>query len=375
MKWLVWIGGLCAAVLPAQADANAPAAQATVGPAPVGPATVGQARQWFDEGRFDAAFSAWRQLAAEAKDQPERQYNLALAAWRAGELDAARDAIERYAALARTPRTDLHRGLLGAIAFDEAKAKAALADADPAQAPKSLAEALAKATAAREHFVRGALAGGGAELRRNAERALRLEEELQKRIDELQNQAQEQQPQQQNQDRSPQDQAKDGKSQDPQSGEAEPSEPPSGEPPPDESQAGKPQSGAGEQDPSKPGETTPDPSTGGEGKAGEPSGEPPPPAEPKPGEPSSTPEARPSQDGQGQTPQPAAEPDPKGGDATPGASAGADAPQVPGETPAGRLLSQEQQKRLLDMLQQLERRQQALQARWKAQRPKVERDW
>lgn len=372
MKWLSWIGGLLAATLPAQVDAGASAS-------PAAPASVSQAREWFDAGRFDEAFAAWRQLAAEAADQPERQYNLALAAWRAGQLDAARDAIEKYAALARTPRVDLHRGLLGAIAFDEAKALAAAADTDPAQAQQSLADALAKATAAREHFVRGALGGGGAALRRNAERALRLEQELQKRLDELQKQAKEQQPEQQSQpgqEPSPQDQPKDGKSQDPQSGESKPSEPPSGEPSPDESQAGKPQSGAGESDPQQAGETNSEPSQGGEGKAGEPAGEPPPPpAEPKPGDPSSPPPAQPSQDGQGQSPQPATEPDPDGGDVSLSAPAGADAPPVPGEAPAGRLLSQEQQKRLLDMLQQLDRRQQALQARWKAQRPKVEKDW
>ena len=42
MKWLSWIGGLCAAALPAQAEADASLAPT---------ATVGQARQWFEQGR------------------------------------------------------------------------------------------------------------------------------------------------------------------------------------------------------------------------------------------------------------------------------------------------------------------------------------
>lgn len=369
MNWPAWIAGCVATALvglPAQSTAPA-TAPATV-PATVTP-TASQARQLFEQGQYEAAAAAWRQLAAESPEQSERQYNLALASWRAGQLDAARDAIEKYAALARSPRVDLHRGLLGAIAHDEAKALAAAADADPAQTLPQLQAALAKAGAAREHFVRGALAGGGAELRRNAERAQRLAGELQQRIDELK-QAQDQQQeksqpgsdQQQDPDQQPQAGEPGSGAQDPQPGESQPGESQEGQPQQSQSEQSQSEPGQAPQGESQPGESPPNEPPAGEGT---------PPEAPPPTSPQTAPE------GQGETPPSAAEPAPLRDDELrgPPPPAEAGAQNVPGEAPSGRQLSPEQQKRLLDMLQQLDHRQQALQARWKAQRPKVEKDW
>ncbi|MGB3965750.1 MAG: tetratricopeptide repeat protein, partial [Planctomycetota bacterium] len=71
--------------------------------------------QLYREGRFAEAAAAFQKALDEDGDSAELQWNLALAAWRAGDLTTAETAAEKYAALDRNARVDLHAGLLGAV--------------------------------------------------------------------------------------------------------------------------------------------------------------------------------------------------------------------------------------------------------------------
>ena len=159
--------------------------------------------QLYREGKYAEAAAAFRAAIEQDGDSAELQWNLALASWRSGELAAAETAAEKYAALAKDARTDLHAGLLGAVRHDEAKALQAKADslgtsppaagAQPEDPLPLLEQALAKAQQARDHFVRGASARPTSELLRNTERTLRTIDELQRQIDELEKQREQQQ--------------------------------------------------------------------------------------------------------------------------------------------------------------------------------------
>lgn len=298
--------------------------------------------QLYAEGKYEAAAAALREAEATHADSPELQYDLALASWRAGDLAAAETAIEKYAALSRRPRVDLHAGLLGAVRFDEARRLEASAEAPPAAGASAAADpvavleqALAKAKQAQDHFVRGAVAANSPELRRNAERALRYAEELQQKIDERKKQQQEQKQDDTKDEK--QDGKKDDKKSDPKDDPQGKSEP--GQPKPDPS-------GQESQQPSGEGQE-------GEKPEPEPKGEPKEPEPPQPQQP-----GKPEQDKQQTQDQQAA---PRS--------------DAPGEQQGERELSPEQTQRLLELLQQLDGKLDGIRARAKSRRPKVEKDW
>jgi Ca-activated chloride channel family protein len=302
----------------------------------------------YREGRFAEAAAAFRAAIAEDGDSAELQWNLALASWRAGDLATAETAVEKYAAMERHARTDLHAGLLGAVRHDEAMALTAQADAGAAQGADplpQLEQALAKAQQARDHFVRGATAAGTPELLRNVERSLRTIAGLERRIEELKRQR-EQQPDQQ-QDRQQQQQQQDEAKQD----APKPDQQPDGRS--DERQQPQlPDQGAAQEQPQ-------------------------PQSEPQTGENQERPEPKPEgQQGEGQE-------RPEAGADQPAEAGPSDPPQptrprrqdAPGEGAEGRELTPEQTQRLLELLRELDQRQQAIRARAKSGRRPVERDW
>ena len=312
--------------------------------------------QLYGEGRFADAAAAFRSAIESEGDSADLQWNLALASWRAGDLATAETAAEKYAAMTKDARVDLHRGLLGAVRHGEAKLLEAEADtllggtppaaaADPAAQPPQplpvLERALEKAVQARDHFVAAAAANGSPELLRNVERALRYVEELQKKIDELkqQQQQQDEKSDEQKKDEQKDDQQKGEQKKDDQQKSDEQQKQDQQKQDEQQKQDGQPQ----DQQPQEPqqGEERPEP------KAEEPSqqseqGAP----EPKPAD---------------QAPEPKPE-DQKRSDA-------------PGEAAEGKELSPEQAQRLLEQLKDLDQKLKSIRARAKSGRRPVERDW
>jgi tetratricopeptide (TPR) repeat protein len=177
--------------LPADAMANGPRAPAAVaqdaGRGRVGdPFTRGL--EHYRAGRYAAAVGDFREALEQTPDDPRLNYDLALACWRVGEMDAAETAAEKAAALSKG-RFDARRdGILGSLRYDRARQLAA--DTKDQQTElQNLRQALELATQARGHFQRGALAsegerqGSGAVLVRNLERTIRLQKELEKQIE------------------------------------------------------------------------------------------------------------------------------------------------------------------------------------------------
>ena len=161
--------------------------------------------QLYREGKFAEAAAAFRAAIAQDGDSAELQWNLARACFAAGEFEAAEVAAEKYAALAKDARADLHLGMLGAVRHAQAKTLAAAAEAPPpkaadpqtAEAPADplpeLEKALAKAKDASDYYERAAQAQPAPELLRNLERSQRLQQALAARIDELKKQREQQQ--------------------------------------------------------------------------------------------------------------------------------------------------------------------------------------
>ena len=79
-----------------------------------------EAERRFADGDFRGAALAFGKRLESRRDDAALLYNLALSSWRAGELDAAEDAIDRYAAAPAGGRPDLHHGLLGNIRYRQA---------------------------------------------------------------------------------------------------------------------------------------------------------------------------------------------------------------------------------------------------------------
>ncbi|MFM1872346.1 MAG: hypothetical protein RL398_1768 [Planctomycetota bacterium] len=310
-------------------------------------------------GQADVA--ALRDLAAARPEVPEVHYNLALAEWRAGDLAAAELAIEKYAALAAQPRADLHGGMLGAIRYAEAERLLAAESPD-------LSAALKAAEAALAHFVRAAIARPTPELRRNAERTLRLLEELRKRMQ--QDPAQDS-PAKDGEQRKDGD-AEDGKDES-QQGKSQPSERPN---PDDPTNEAKPAQGGGAAP-----EPSPQPEAGqsqtGQPEAGQPEAGQPEAGQPEAGQPeaaSPEPSQRAEPEAGGESKSPSSQP----GNADADTKESTDASPrnaAPGETNRPLRLSQEQAKRLMDQLQKLDAQLQAVRSRSIARRPKVEKDW
>ena len=352
--------------------------------------------QLYKEGKFIEAQAAFAAAALEDPESAELQWNLALAAWRAGDLGAAELAADKYSALAKDSKDELHRGMLGAIRFAQAleferQADEAIAaaqgqsmpmdpDADPPAQPLPLLEkALQKALSARGHFVRGARANPKPEILRNTERALRKIDELKKRIEELrQQQQQEQQDGDQNEDnKQPEeggpeedqksddqqkgDKQQDEKKPDEQKSDEQKSDEQKGEQKSDENQSQKPD---GKPDPSQQGDEdppeTPEPKPNPDEQAeqGEPK-----PGDQKPGEQEPEPDR---QDNAGSEEQQPVPPEPKPGESR---------SDAPGEGGEGLELTPEQAQRLLERAKKLDELLKLAKKRQTSRRRAVERDW
>lgn len=321
--------------------------------------------QLFAAGKYAEAAAAFRDAIASEGDSAELQWNLALASLRADELAAAEVAAEKYAAADRGARVDLHAGLLGAVRHAEAQALAnqALAllagggqppTAPPTAAPGQGAEpppdplplleqALAKCKQGRDHFVRGAAALPSAELQRNIERALRLIAGLEKQIEELKKQREQQKKNEPDQNQDPQKEQKQD----------------------DNKDDNKPDDQQKPEQPPKPDEAK-DPGQEPEPKEPQPDDKP---AEQKPSE---QPKDKPDDKAQQQQPPQGKPEQPK--DAQ-GQGQDGDRKDAPGEGQEGREQSAEQAQRVQDNLQKQDQKRRELLLRQKAQRPRVERDW
>ena len=340
-------------------------------------------------GRYAEAQAAFARALEAAPGPLELQWNLALAAWRAGDLAAAEIAAETFAAGSGDGAEGRHRGLLGAIRYAEAeelqrRAATALRDQgappapgredEPPSDPMPLLErGVQKAFQAKNHFVRAVRATPTAELVRNTERAIKKLEELKRALEELMKQRQQDpQPGDDDQDQQPGEDGEDGQDgQDQQQGDEQQqgdpqqqSEQEQGE----QQQGEQPQGGeqnqesSGQPEPGEEGapeapEPQPDPSTG-EQQGNSPSPEQPPAS----GEEGAEPQQE--QGGRPEEPMRTPEPDPK--------SPRTDAP---GEGGAGQELTPEQAKRLMDRLKQMEQQMKQARVRARAGRKPVERDW
>ena len=276
----------------------------------------------YQQGKYDEAVKAFRQDTEQHPEAAAAQYNLALSLWRKGELLAAEEAIDRYAAMAGGGRGELHHGMLGNLRYEEAKALEAMGDApptkpappsspQPGQAAAKPAEqpspsqiydqAIDKAKAAKSEFMRAIAASAtAAEVARNTQRSLQLIAELTKKRDEAKKREEEQKKEDDKKDSDKKDDKKDGDKKD------------------------------DKQDGEKPGEERPEPK----------------PEEPKPGE---------------------QQPPPKPEKAEPRNDA-------PGEQPHGEL-SQEQKQRILSQLQQLDQQLQKIRMISRPKPKSGERDW
>lgn len=282
----------------------------------------------------------------ERPEDPELHYNHALALWRAGQPDAAEAAAERAAAYSDGRLAALRDGIVGNLRFEQSVAR-------EQQAQPNLAQALALAEAAREHFERGALREHApAELARNLERTLARIAELEQKLEEEKKEQEEQrkqepeqkteppkqdeQQQQNEQKQNEQQQGEEQQNEQQQQPQQQPSEQPKDPQDPQQQPAEQPQ----------PGESEPDPTQ----EPREPEERKPQDQQRKPGE---DPDARPAQPQDSQQ-QP---------------------PPAPGELDQAKELTPEQRARLLEVLKQLEAQRERLREAQKARRPQVERDW
>lgn len=145
-----------------------------------------RARMLYAEGRHAESMAAWQDLVAREGDRPHLLANLALSALRAGELQEAQSAADRYAAVAGDGlRKGLHQGLLGCIRFEESLAAEQAPQSPMGNPLEPIEQAIARAESARTHFLEAASApDGGPEARRNLERTLRRLAELEKKLEE-----------------------------------------------------------------------------------------------------------------------------------------------------------------------------------------------
>ncbi len=371
--------------------------------------------QKFAAGDFAGAKAAYERCAKASPETAAFQYDLAVAAFRAGDLDAAESAIDRYAALPGGGRAHLHHGVLGNIRYRQAEELARKAAGDPAPASGAtsadgppadpvaeLEAAVGKAEAARDAFLRAAGdPDAGPEAARNTERSLRLREQLKQKLEDAKKQREEQQkddskkPDDKNDKNDKNDKSDKSEKADESQKDGEPK---SGEnPKPDDGAKEKPQSEQPQDqkseagnEPPKDGEARPEPkpeagkegeqSQGGDpGKEGAEKPTPPPPTKPDDGkDPKGQPDAAgnqaPEQKDQGE-----AKPEPQPREAAPG-EAGAEAAaeprsDAPGEQAQATALSPEQRARMMEQLKDLDQRLQRIRAAARTSRRSVERDW
>lgn len=203
----------------------------------------------FRQGEYAEAASAFRAAIEAEGPSAERSYNLALALWKAGQADEAETAAEQAATLSDGEFNPLRDGLLGNVRYAAARKVEA----------EDLRAALGLAEQARAHYLRGAVAlDGRPELARNLERALRLIEELKKKIEEQEEQQDEDEEGDQEQNEDQQD-GEDGKSdekqeQDQKGDGEQPSEPQQSDEPQPEDQQDQKSEGEQEEQPPAPGE-------------------------------------------------------------------------------------------------------------------------
>lgn len=370
--------------------------------------------QLYKDGKFVAAQAAFVAALEHEPESAELQWNLALAAWRAGDLETAEVAAEKYAALAKDAKDELHRGMLGAIRFAESegfetKADQALAAAqrpaamgppepddqsvdEPEQPLPLLEKALQKAVQAKNHFVRGVRAKPTPEIVRNTERALRKIDELKKRIEELMKQQEEQDGDKNQDDKKPDDKGeeKDKNKSDDQKGDEQKSDEQKKDEQKGDDKKPDEKPSEGEQSDEKPDENKQDKSEkSDESDPKEGEGEnPPESAEPKPkeGDPEPKPSPKEGKDGtsdptKGEKPEdpepgeeqdqtPAGEP-PKPPEPKPGEQRS----DAPGEGGEGLELTLEQAQRLMARAKKLDEQLKKAKARRTTRRRAVERDW
>lgn len=287
----------------------------------------------YEQGQYEQAIAAFRR--AEAADGPsaELSYNLALALWKAGQLDEAETEAERAATLSDGRLSYLRDGVLGNLRFAAAKSKEA----------EDLQGALAAAEQARDHYLRGSLATADApELARNLERSLRLIEELRKKIDEQKKEEKQDDQKQDENDKN--DEQKDDEKGEPKDGQKNDDEQQQKQ---DDQQKQGDQKQDQQQQPSQ------------EGKSEE------------------QPEPQPKQ-GEEKQPEPQQQPTPdeqQKGEQQPPSGAEQNAEAAPGEHDPSKELTPEQKMQLLRELEKFDQQLQKLRALQRAQRPKVEKDW
>ena len=355
-------------------------------PAPAGRDASGAER--FAAGDYTGAAVAFEKELQARKEDPALLYNRALAAFRAGDLSAAEDAIDRYAAAPGGGRVDLHKGLLGNIRYREAEALRRRASGDAAASPlqprgqqvapeqaedpiELLEAAIGKATAARDTFASAADGKPEPAIARNLERALRLIAELEKQLEDAKKQRDEQQKQegkdgdQQKQgDKKSDDQKKDDqkKSEDQQKSDDQKES--------DQKDQQQKQDDSQQQDQQEQ-----------KKQDGEPQGQERP--EPKPQQ---DPSEQQQQDEQSKKPDEKPEPQPKDGEAKPEPKPGEQESKqeaqpaqprsdAPGEQQQATELSPEQRARLLEQLKDLDGRMQQIRMQSRSRARPVDRDW
>jgi len=355
-------------------------------PAPTGRDASGAER--FAAGDYTGAAVAFEKELQTRKEDPALLYNRALAAFRAGDLSAAEDAIDRYAAAPGGGRVDLHKGLLGNIRYREAEALRRRASGDAAASPlqprgqqvapeqaedpiELLEAAIGKAKSARDTFASAADGKPEPAIARNLERALRLIAELEKQLEDAKKQRDEQQKQegkdgdQQKQD----DKKSDDKKKDDQkkSVDQQKSDDQKESDQKDQQQKQDDSQQQDQQDQKK--------------QDGEPQGQERP--EPKPQQ---DPSEQQQQDEQSKKPDEKPEPQPKDGEAKPEPKPGEqEAKQeaqpaqprsdAPGEQQQATELSPEQRARLLEQLKDLDGRMQQIRMQSRSRARPVDRDW
>jgi len=372
-----------------------------------------KAEEFYAAGDYGGAAAAFGKRLESRPEDAALLYNLALSAWRAGNLARAEDAIDRYAAAPGGGRAELHQGMLGNIRYREAESLANAASGSPPPSPLAprnqqaaaepadplplLEQAIEKAKAARDAFAKASVSDvPPAGIARNAERALRLQKELEQKLEELKKQREQQKQDQKSDD--PSD--KDGKDKDDQKKDGEQQQKDPKDPSQDDPQQKDPKDEGKPDDESKQGEQQPkepqQPKDDKDGKDGDPERQDRP--EPKPSaddpsqkEPQSQ-EPKPSQDPSEQKPEPQPQPDqkepqPKDGEQKPEpkpADGKDDAQQqaaaekrsdAPGEQVDGAQISPEQRARLMEQLKGLDARMQEIRKATRSKGRPVERDW
>lgn len=305
-------------------------------------------------GDYPKAVEAFRAALATDPDNARLNYNLALALWRSGQADAAETAAEKAAALSKGAFNSLRDGILGNLRFDQAKALDA-EQGKPEQRIPNLEKAVELAGKARGHFQRGALgAGDNRALVRNLERALQLEKELRKKLEEAKKQAEK--------DKKDQDKKDDKQQKDQKKGDDQKDKDKKDENKKDENKQKDDQKDQDKKD------QKPDPKKDGNDPKKDDEQRKPPEPDPK----SDKKEPEPGKDeksGEKKTP----EPDEKKNDKpTPPPPA---QQQAPGEHDPNKELSPEERHKLLKQLQKFEASLKQLKAARQAARPKVKKDW